>query len=83
MKEDNPRVRLPPPLIILAGLAFGLLLDGRLVNPHLNLTVLLLRETACAFIGLPLRISALGLFHRKGTRSEPWKPSSALVTSGV
>jgi protein-S-isoprenylcysteine O-methyltransferase Ste14 len=31
----------------------------------------------------PNRISLLGLFHHKGTKPEPWKPSSALVSDGV
>lgn len=83
MNEDNPRVRLPPPLVLLAALALGMALDGRLADPQLNSTLLVVWGSTCAFIGLLLGISALGMFHRKGTKPEPWKPSSALVTSGV
>lgn len=83
MNEDNPRVRLPPPLIVVAGLVVGLVLDGRLTDPHRNSTPLVVSGMVCAFAGLLLGISALGLFHRKGTKPEPWKPSSALVTAGA
>lgn len=83
MNEDHPKVRLPPPLIVLAGLTAGLALDGRLVQPELNSVPLILAGTACAATGLLLGISALGLFQRSGTKPEPWRPSSALVTAGV
>lgn len=83
MNEDNPRVRVPPPLIVLAGLAAGLALDGRLAKPELNSTLFIAAGIACSAGGLLLGISALGLFHRSGTKPEPWKPSSALVTAGV
>lgn len=83
VSEDNPKVRLPPPLIVLAGLAAGLALDGRLANPELNSVPFILAGVACAAAGLLLGISALGLFRRSGTKPEPWKPSSTLVTAGV
>lgn len=83
MNEDHPGVRLPPPLIILAGLAAGLALDGRLTELRFNSMPLVALGITCAAVGLLLGIAALGLFHRKGTKPEPWKPSSALVTSGV
>ena len=83
MSEDNPGVRVPPPLIIMAGLAAGLALDGRLIDPHWNSAPLVISGIICACVGLLFGVSALGLFRREDTRPEPWKPSSALVTSGV
>ena len=83
MSEDNPKVRLPPPLIVLAGFAAGLALDGRLAEPELNSGPFIVSGVACAAAGLLLGISALGLFRRTGTKPEPWKPSSTLVTAGV
>ena len=83
MNEDNPRVRLPPPLIVVAGLAVGLALDGRLIDPQRNSAPLVVSGIAFALVGLLSGISALGLFHRRGTKPEPWKPSSALVITGV
>lgn len=82
MSDDNPGVRLPPPVIVLAGLAVGLALDGRLADPRSNGALVAL-GIACAGAGLWFGISALGLFHRHSTKAEPWKPSSALVTSGA
>lgn len=83
MNDDNPGVWLPPPLIALAGLGVGLAVDGRLTDPDLNALPLIMAGLATAAAGLLLGISALGLFHRKGTKPEPWKPSSALVSDGV
>lgn len=83
MIEDNPRVRLPPPVIVLAGLAVGLALDGRLIDPRANAAPLVLVGITCALTGIILGVAALGLFRREGTKPEPWKPSSALVTGGV
>lgn len=83
MYEDHPGVRLPPPLIVLAGLVAGMALDGRLTELRLNPRPLVALGILCAAGGLLLGFSALGLFHRKGTKPEPWKPSSSLVTSGV
>lgn len=83
MNDDNPTVRIPPPLIVLAGLAAGLALDGRLDDLQLNPTPLVVLGIVTAAAGLLLGLSALSLFHRKGTKPEPWKPSSALVTNGV
>ena len=76
-------MRLPPPLIVLGGLVAGLGLDGRLSQPQLNSAPLIVAGATCAVAGLLLGISALGLFHRSGTKPEPWKASSALVTAGI
>lgn len=83
MIEDNPRVRLPPPVIVLAGLAVGLALDGRSIDPRADAAPLVLVGITCALAGIMLGVAARGLFRRDGTKPEPWKPSSALVTGGV
>lgn len=83
VNDDNPEVGLPPPVIVLTGLAIGLALDGRLTDPHWNEMPLIAAGIACASAGLWLGISALGLFRRFATKPEPWKPSSALVTTGA
>ena len=81
--SDNPGVRVPPPLIILAALVAGLGLDGRLgVLPRpgaLGIALALLAGAA----GVTLIGAALGLFRRAGTQPEPWKPASALVRGGI
>lgn len=83
VNDDNPGVRLPPPVIVLAGLAIGLALDGRLADPRWNGRPLIAAGIACAGAGVWFGISALGLFRRHSTKPEPWKPSSALVTTGA
>lgn len=83
MKSDNPRVWLPPPLIVVAGLVAGLALDGRLVDPQLNPNVLIIAGLASVASGLMMGVTALGLFRRMRTKPEPWKPASSLVTTGV
>lgn len=82
-KEDNPKVRVPPPVVLLTMVLAGLAFDGRLAKPLLNSAPLVGAGFACAVVGLLLGVSALGLFHRSGTNPEPWKPSSSLVVGGV
>jgi protein-S-isoprenylcysteine O-methyltransferase Ste14 len=83
--RDNPGVIAPPPLLYLGALALGLALDilGRRVRTGLpgavrNGLALVLLASAGALVA-----SALGRFRRAGTHVEPWRPSTALVTSGV
>jgi len=85
--KDNPGVIAPPPLIGLAVIVGGLLLDRLL--PAYVLTVLLGLEDRLVigalmlFAGSALAISALGAFRAARTHPEPWKPSRALVTRGI
>lgn len=85
--QDNPGVIAPPPLIGLAVIVGGLLLDWLL--PAYLLTVLLGLEDRLVIgallllAGLALAVSALGAFRSARTHPEPWKPSRALVTGGI
>lgn len=82
-EADTPGVRVPPPLVIAGTLMVGLHLDGRLkVWPEL---MLLTSGFGVLVIvsGLALIAAALGLFRGAETRAEPWRPASALVSSGV
>ena len=77
----------PPPLIALAVVVLGLLLDW--VMPAYLLMLLLSmgeRIVIGAILiaaGLALVSSARGVFVSAGTNVEPWKPSTALVTDGI
>lgn len=85
--RDTAGVIAPPPLLALAAVVFGLLLDG--LFPAYVLTVLMTFEqrligglvlfAAAAGLGIP----AVLAFRGAGTHVEPWKPASALVTRGV
>lgn len=77
----------PPPLIALAAVVLGLILDWLL--PAYVLTVLLPFTVRIVVGVLPMAAgAALALagercFVRAGTEVKPWKPSTALVTDGV
>lgn len=71
----------PPPLIYLLPLLAGLLLDrwypiGGLPRGPARLLGLI------GFAAFLIAIMALAAFRRAGTRPEPWKPTTALVTAG-
>jgi protein-S-isoprenylcysteine O-methyltransferase Ste14 len=81
-EPDSSGVRLPPPLIYLAGLALGWLLGawhplGRIPAP--------LRWTlggALAVAGLCLLLPALRAMRRAGTAIAPTRPTTRLVVGG-
>jgi protein-S-isoprenylcysteine O-methyltransferase Ste14 len=85
--RDTAGVIAPPPLITLAAIVFGLLLDG--LFPAYVLSVVLPRgehRLAGAILivaSICLAVPALMAFRRVGTHVEPWKPALALVTDGI
>jgi protein-S-isoprenylcysteine O-methyltransferase Ste14 len=85
--RDTAGVIAPPPLLALAVLVVGLLLDWLL--PAYVLAVTLSWGTRI-ILGLELMIAGLSLmiiarrtFLAAGTNVEPWKPSTTIVTTGV
>jgi len=95
--RDTPGVIAPPPLIYLGFLLVGWGLAELGTRPEAvtagfgwlaagyGLEMGVRRGVALALIigGLLLDGMAAGLFRRRGTAVEPWKPSTALVTGGV
>jgi len=85
--RNNAGVIAPPPLLALAAVVLGLVLDW--LMPAYVLTVLLTwpERIAIAIIlfaaGAGLAIPALRGFRAAGTHVEPWKPATALVTNGI
>lgn len=85
--RDNAGVIAPPPLIALAAVVLGLVLDWLL--PAYVLTVLLtfwervVIAVILAGVGAVLAIPAMRGFRSAGTHVEPWKPATALVTGGI
>jgi len=85
--RDTAGVIAPPPLIALAALVLGLLLDRLL--PAYVLTVLLSLPERIVIgaillaVSAGLAIPALLAFLAAGTHVEPWKPTSAVVTDGI
>lgn len=84
---DTAGVLAPPPLLALIAIVLGLLLDWLL--PAYLLSVLLSWGTRILLgvelmaAGLALAIMAERQFRRAGTEVKPWKPSTAVVTTGV
>jgi protein-S-isoprenylcysteine O-methyltransferase Ste14 len=84
---ESAGVIAPPPLIALAAIVFGLLLDG--LFPAYVLSVALPRGehrligAVLIVASFCLAIPAILAFRRAGTHVEPWKPANALVTDGI
>lgn len=77
--EDNPRVRVPPPLIFAGFLALGLVID----RDAFRAGPAQLAGVALAAAGIALIAISLGLFAGAKTRPEPWQPASSLVDRGL
>jgi protein-S-isoprenylcysteine O-methyltransferase Ste14 len=86
-RADTAGVIAPPPLIALAVVVLGLVLDWLL--PAYLLTILLppalrlIIGIVLLIAGSALGMAALGGFRAAGTPVEPWRPSRALVTDGI
>lgn len=78
--EDSPQVRIPPPVIALIFILTGYGL-GRIYP----LAYETLKVPGYGFIVTGLLIIAMSasLFRKSRTRLEPWKTTSAIVTTGV
>jgi protein-S-isoprenylcysteine O-methyltransferase Ste14 len=86
-RSDTPGVIAPPPLIALATVAVGLLLDwlwpAHALRDHFGLPARLIVGGALIGAGAALAIAAERTFHRIGTNAPPWKPALRLATDGV
>jgi protein-S-isoprenylcysteine O-methyltransferase Ste14 len=80
--DEHAGVVVPPPVIFLSGLAVGFGLEALL--PSADLPALVRWPVGAVLIvaGLLLLRGFLGSFKRAGTAVEPWKPTTAIVTSG-
>lgn len=83
--RDNPGVAAPPPLVFAGILAMGVFADRYVTGASMALPALSRQALAVVLgcVGLVFLVGALGLFHRVGTRAEPWEPTTKIVTSGV
>jgi protein-S-isoprenylcysteine O-methyltransferase Ste14 len=75
-------VRVPPPLIYLGGLAVGFALEALLPGSSVPDAVQWILGGVLLVAGVALLGSFNTAFHRKGTAVEPWKPTTAIVTTG-
>jgi protein-S-isoprenylcysteine O-methyltransferase Ste14 len=85
--RDIAGVIAPPPLIALAAILIGVALDWLLpayvLAVLLSLAVRIVIGVLLMAAGCALAIAGRGIFVRFGTNVNPYKPSRALVTTGV
>lgn len=81
-ERDTAGVIAPPPLIYLAGLALGFVLDALLPSSEAPGPVRWLLGPALVVAGLGLMRSFVLSFGRAGTPMQPGRPTTALVTDG-
>ena len=82
MPKDTAGVIAPPPLIYLSGLAVGFGLEALLPGGSLPAAVRWGGGGVLVLAGAALLASFNTAFTRKGTAVEPWKPTTAIVTTG-
>lgn len=84
-KPHRPDINVPPPLIFLAGLVTGWLLD-RLVMPFAIASAVSRWQfalgTVLIVLGAMLAAWGAGTFRRRGTSMLPFRPASAMVVEG-
>ena len=82
MNSDTAGVVAPPPLIYLAGLAVGFALEALLASSSVPAAVQWGLGGVLVVAGVALLLSFNTAFSRRGTAVEPWKPTTAIVTTG-
>jgi protein-S-isoprenylcysteine O-methyltransferase Ste14 len=79
---DSAGVRVPPPLIFLGGLAVGFALEALLPGTSFPAVLQWVLGGALLVTGVALLASFNTAFNRTGTAVEPWKPTTAIVSTG-
>ncbi len=79
---DNAGVRVPPPFIYLGGLVLGFVLEVLLPGSSVPAVVQWGLGGVLLLAGLALAVSFNTAFQRRGTAVEPWKPTTAIVSTG-
>lgn len=86
-QDDTAGVIAPPPLMALAVVVLGLLLDWLLpvylLSVLLTLSLRIVISVPLIAVGGALAMAGERRFHHAGTEVKPWRPSTALVTDGI
>ena len=80
--RDHPNVKIPPPLIYVAGFLIGLLLEKVLPDAVLSKTAGRIGGSLCLALWVVLGAWSIGLFRRARTSLLPIRPTTTLVVSG-
>jgi protein-S-isoprenylcysteine O-methyltransferase Ste14 len=81
-EADRADVRIPPPVIYVAGFLVGVALELAFPTGGLPLAFALLAGLLGGALWVAFDASAMWLFHRARTSIVPMRPTTALVTSG-
>jgi len=86
IEKSSADIRIWPPMVYIGTLFAGWLIDRfswwHLVIPLPHFLERMVAGLALV-LGFGIMMTAIGLFKKAGTESEPWKRVSALVTDGV
>ena len=83
--KDGAAVRVPPPLVYLAGVIVGVLGHAFVMPLPIELATawrIALTATAAA-PAVVLLAGAVGLFRRTGQDPKPWEPTPEIISTGV
>ena len=80
--RDNAGVIAPPPLLFLAGLVVGLILDALFPTPFSDAPLNTILGLVVVVLSIMLGLWAVINMRQAGTSPDPRDPVSALVTSG-
>jgi protein-S-isoprenylcysteine O-methyltransferase Ste14 len=79
---DHADVRIPPPLIYVAGFVLGLVLERFFPVLVLPKTPSRVAAALCIALGVTMAVWSVGLFRRERTSFVPIKPTTTLVIYG-
>ena len=82
-EKDNPGVIAPPPLIFLGGLIINGLLNWFYPLPFLPPFLRIVWSATLIAAGIGIILAAVIKMRRHATNVEPWKPTTAIVGTGV
>ena len=83
--KDGAAVRIPPPLVYLAGVIVGILVDVFAAPLRIGLPAEW-RIALTVAAGVPAVVllgGAIGLFRRTGQDPKPWEPTPEIISTGV
>ncbi len=81
--KDNPNVIGPPPVIYLSGLLIGGVISWFFPIGFLPKSLAVIAGIALAGTGLTIILTAIWQMRRAQTNVEPWKPTTAILDSGL
>jgi len=82
-ESDNPNVIAPPPLIFLSGLLVGGFIGWLFPVEFLPKSLAVVAGIALFVVGLTIILTAIRQMRRAQTNVEPWKPTTAILDSGL